>query len=181
MLQSNLAWKIRNDPIPAVRPSPFPLPAAGAQDWSPARRSRDARARSAEGDPRRDDYPVSSDFTKRVEYIDFESFGQAFTQVVVILTPRQAAQAPRPRHRRGGRPSRGANTRATFLRDARRARRPGIWLARRGITFVRSRASAAGISSRPARPGRGKACRSKRACRSSTAGRRRTGRARTTR
>jgi len=34
-----------------------------------------------------DEYPATSGFTQRVEYIDFGSFGQDFTQVVVILTP----------------------------------------------------------------------------------------------
>src|SRR5690349_10680657 len=34
-----------------------------------------------------DEYPVSSGYTERVEYIDFSSYGQDFTQVVVILTP----------------------------------------------------------------------------------------------
>src|ERR1700681_3617257 len=61
--------------------------AALAQDWSlPADREtlkRDALERILA----RDDYPVTSGYSKRVEYIDFSSFGQNFTQVVVTLTP----------------------------------------------------------------------------------------------
>ena len=45
----------------------------------------------------RDDYPATTGFTKRVEMIDFASFGQEFTQVVVILTP------DKPRLHRGRR------------------------------------------------------------------------------
>ena len=44
-----------------------------------------------------DQYPATSGFTRRVEYIDFDSFGQSFTQVVVTLTP------DKPRMHRGRR------------------------------------------------------------------------------
>src|SRR5258708_18211750 len=43
----------------------------------------DALAAIAAGD----EFPATTTYTKRVEYIDFNSFGQEFTQVVVILTP----------------------------------------------------------------------------------------------
>jgi hypothetical protein len=34
-----------------------------------------------------DEYPARTSYTKSIDYIDFESYGQAFTQVVVTLTP----------------------------------------------------------------------------------------------
>src|SRR5690606_33474558 len=34
-----------------------------------------------------DDYPETSDYTEKIDYIDFEAYGQPFTQVVVTLTP----------------------------------------------------------------------------------------------
>jgi hypothetical protein len=83
----------------------------------------------------RDDYAATSTFTKRVEYIDFESFGQAFTQVVVILTP----AVPRKHLGRdlvvvGAEP--GSEYAGDFLETPEGREGPGIWLARRGITFV---------------------------------------------
>lgn len=83
----------------------------------------------------RDDYPATTGFAKRVEYIDFSSFGQDFTQVAVILTPDQ----PRlHRGRRivvvGGEP--GSEYAGDFLETPEGKEGPGVWLARRGVTFV---------------------------------------------
>src|SRR3954467_15964427 len=82
-----------------------------------------------------DEYPATSGFTKRVEYIDFSSFGQDFTQVVVILTP------DKPRLHRGrklavvgGEP--GSEYAGDFLETPEGKEGPGVWLARRGVTFV---------------------------------------------
>src|SRR5881394_3278524 len=82
-----------------------------------------------------DDYPATTAFTKRVEYIDFESFGQSFTQVVVILTP----ATPRKHRGRdivvvGAEP--GSEYAGDFLETPEGREGPGVWLARRGITFV---------------------------------------------
>ncbi len=33
------------------------------------------------------EYPETSGYSQKVDYIDFDSFGQKFTQVVVTLTP----------------------------------------------------------------------------------------------
>ena len=55
----------------------FPLPA----DRETLRRDAIAAILAAS------EYPGTTGFTKRVEYIDFNSYGQEFTQVVVILTP----------------------------------------------------------------------------------------------
>ena len=80
-------------------------------------------------------YPESSTYTKRVEYIDFESFGQPFTQVVVVLTP------DKPRLHRGkrvvvvgGEP--GSEFAGDFLETPEGREGPGVWLAKRGVTFV---------------------------------------------
>ena len=82
-----------------------------------------------------DEYPETSGFTRRVEMIDFESFGQRFTQVVVILTP------DRPRLHDGkrivvvgGEP--GSEYAGDFLETPEGKPGPAIWLAKRGVTFV---------------------------------------------
>ena len=109
--------------------------AALAQDWNlPADREtlrRDALAAILA----RDDYPPTSGLTKRVEYIDFSSFGQDFTQVVVTLTP------DRPRLHRGrrivvvgGEP--GSEFAGDFLETPEGREGPGVWLAKRGVKFV---------------------------------------------
>ena len=111
------------------------LPAAYAQDWSlPGDREtlkRDALAAILA----RDDYPATTGFTKRVDYIDFESFGQAFTQVVVTLTPDRARLH---RGRKlvvvGAEP--GSEYAGDFLETPEGKEGPGAWLARRGVTFV---------------------------------------------
>src|SRR3954468_4367456 len=82
-----------------------------------------------------DAYPESSGYTKRVDFIDFESFGQAFTQVVVVLTP----DKPRLHGGRrlvvvGGEP--GSEYAGDFLETPEGREGPGIWLAKRGVTFV---------------------------------------------
>jgi hypothetical protein len=83
----------------------------------------------------RDDYPATSSYTKKVEYIDFESFGQPFTQVVLTLTP----DKPRLHGGRrivvvGGEP--GSEYAGDFLETPEGKEGPGVWLARRGVTFV---------------------------------------------
>ena len=108
---------------------------ASAQDWKlPEDRQtlgKDALATIVA----RDDYPATSGFTKRVDYIDFSSYGQEFTQVVVVLTP------DKPRLHRGrkivvvgGEP--GSEYAGDFLETPEGKEGPGIWLAKRGVTFV---------------------------------------------
>ena len=82
-----------------------------------------------------DEYPATTTFAKRVEYIDFSSFGQDFTQVVVILTP----EKPRLHNGKrivvvGGEP--GSEYAGDFLETPEGREGPGVWLARRGVTFV---------------------------------------------
>jgi hypothetical protein len=83
----------------------------------------------------RDDYPATSGYTQRVEFIDFTANGRQFTQVVVVLTP----DTPRfHRGRRlvvvGGEP--GSEYGMDFLSTVEHREGPGIWLAKRGVTFV---------------------------------------------
>jgi hypothetical protein len=109
--------------------------AAHAQDKSlPADRETLGRA-AIDAIVAGDEYPATSGFTKRVEYIDFDAFGQSFTQVVVVLVP------DKPRKHRGrdivvvgGEP--GSEYAGDFLETPEGREGPGIWLARRGITFV---------------------------------------------
>src|SRR4051812_46031992 len=108
---------------------------AAAQEWTlPADRETIGREGVA-AILARDDYPATTEFTKRVEYIDFTSFGQDFTQVVVTLTPK----TPRlHRGRRlvvvGGEP--GSEYAGDFLETPQGREGPGVWLAKRGVTFV---------------------------------------------
>ena len=80
-------------------------------------------------------YAESSGFKRNIAFIDFESHGQKFTQVVVTLTPDQ----PR-RHRGkklvvvGGEP--GSEWAWDFLETPDGGEGPGVWLAKRGVTFV---------------------------------------------
>jgi len=80
-------------------------------------------------------YPETSDYTKRVEMIDFEAYGQPFTQVVVILTP------DKPRLHRGRKlvvvgAEPGSEYAGDFLATPEGREGPGVWLAKRGVTFV---------------------------------------------
>ena len=82
-----------------------------------------------------DDYPVTSGYRTRTEFIDFESYGQQYTQVVVILTP------DRPRLHRGRKlvvvgAEPGSEYAMDFLETPEGKEGPGIWLARRGVTFI---------------------------------------------
>ena len=82
-----------------------------------------------------DEYPATSGFTRRVEYIDFSAFGQDFTQVVVILTPdKPRMHAGRKLAVVGAEP--GSEYAGDFLETPEGKEGPGIWLARRGVTFV---------------------------------------------
>src|SRR5258706_11910023 len=109
--------------------------ASSAQDWTlPADRETLGRG-AIDTILARDEYPATTCFTKRIEHIDFDAFGQSFTQVVVILTP----ETPR-RHRGrdlvvvGAEP--GSEYAGDFLETPEGREGPGIWLARRGVTFV---------------------------------------------
>lgn len=109
--------------------------AACAQDWSPPP-DRGTLGREAQAAIlAREDYPATSGYARRVEYIDFDSFGQRFTQVVVVLTP----DKPRLHKGRrivvvGGEP--GSEYAGDFLETPEGKEGPGVWLARRGVTFV---------------------------------------------
>ena len=81
------------------------------------------------------DYPETSGYRKKVDYIDFESHGQQYTQVVVTLTP----DKPRLHLGRklvviGAEP--GSEYAMDFLETPEDKEGPGIWLAKRGVTFV---------------------------------------------
>jgi hypothetical protein len=81
------------------------------------------------------DYPVTSTYTQKIEFIDFAANGQDFTQVVVTLTP------DRPRLRNGkklvvvgGEP--GSEYGMDFVATVEGLDGPAVWLAKRGVTFV---------------------------------------------
>ena len=81
------------------------------------------------------DYPETSSYRQAIDFIDFSSNGQKFTQVVVTLTP------DRPLLRNGkkivvvgGEP--GSEYAMDFVRTVEDKDGPAVWLAKRGITFV---------------------------------------------
>jgi pimeloyl-ACP methyl ester carboxylesterase len=81
------------------------------------------------------DYPETSTYRQSIDFIDFTSLGQKFTQVVVTLTPDQ----PRLRNGKkivvvGGEP--GSEYAMDFLRTVEDKDGAAVWLAKRGITFV---------------------------------------------
>ena len=78
---------------------------------------------------------ATSGFRQQVEMIDFDSHGQRFTQVVVTLVP------DKPRLRNGKRivvvgAEPGSEYAMDFIETPEGKEGPGVWLARRGITFV---------------------------------------------
>ena len=82
-----------------------------------------------------DAYPETSGYSKRVEMIDFEAYGQPFTQVAVILAP------DKPRLHRGRKlvvvgAEPGSEYAGDFLATPEGREGPGVWLAKRGVTFV---------------------------------------------
>ena len=81
------------------------------------------------------DYPETSSFKQSVEFIDFTAHGQSFTQAVVTLTP------DRPRLRNGKRlvvvgAEPGSEYGMDFISTVEGKDGPGVWLAKRGVTFV---------------------------------------------
>lgn len=80
-------------------------------------------------------YAETSAFKRDIRFIDFSSHGQKFTQVVVTLTP------DKPRLYKGkklvvvgGEP--GSEWAWDFLQTPDGGEGPGVWLAKRGVTFV---------------------------------------------
>src|SRR5436190_16592413 len=81
------------------------------------------------------EYPETSSYTQRIDFIDFTAHGQPFTQVVITLTP----DKPRLHNGKrlvvvGGEP--GSEYGMDFISTVEKGDGPAIWLARRGITFV---------------------------------------------
>ena len=82
-----------------------------------------------------DEYPVTSTYTQTIDFIDFTAHGQPFTQVVITLTP----DKPRLRNGKklvvvGAEP--GSEYAMDFISTVEGKEGPGVWLARRGVTFV---------------------------------------------
>jgi hypothetical protein len=80
-------------------------------------------------------YPETTGYSQKVDFIDFTAHGQEFTQVVVTLTPE------RPRLRNGRRlvvvgAEPGSEYAMDFLSTVEGKEGPGVWLAKRGVTFV---------------------------------------------
>jgi hypothetical protein len=81
------------------------------------------------------DYPETSRYSQRTDFIDFTANGQKFTQVVMTLTP----ERPRLHNGRrlvvvGGEP--GSEYAMDFVKTVEGKEGPGVWLAKRGVTFV---------------------------------------------
>src|SRR5437762_140674 len=81
------------------------------------------------------EYPETSSYTQRVDFIDFSAHGQPFTQVVITLTPdRPTLHNGRRMIVVGAEP--GSEYGMDFVSTVEKRDGPAIWLARRGITFV---------------------------------------------
>lgn len=81
------------------------------------------------------DYPATTSYAQAIDVIDFTAHGQRFTQVVVTLTP----ATPRLRNGKklvvvGAEP--GSEYGMDFVSTVEGKEGPGVWLARRGVTFV---------------------------------------------
>jgi hypothetical protein len=81
------------------------------------------------------DYPETSTYKQAVDFVDFTANGQKFTQVVITLTP----DKPLVRNGKkivvaGGEP--GSEYGMDFIKTIEGTEGPGIWLAKRGVTFV---------------------------------------------
>lgn len=81
------------------------------------------------------DYPETTTYTQKIEFLDFTSYGKKFTQVVIRLDPQQ----PRLRNGKklvvvGGEP--GSEYAIDFLETVEGKEGMGIWLAKRGVTFI---------------------------------------------
>ena len=81
------------------------------------------------------DYPATTGYSQRIEFIDFTANGRTFTQVVIILTP----DTPRIHNGRklivvGAEP--GSEYGMDFISTVEGLEGPGVWLAKRGVTFV---------------------------------------------
>jgi hypothetical protein len=81
------------------------------------------------------DYPETTTYTQRTDFIDFTANGRKFTQVVVTLTP------ARPRLRNGFKlvvvgAEPGSEYGMDFVRTVEGKEGPAVWLAKRGVTFV---------------------------------------------
>src|SRR5215471_1318378 len=81
------------------------------------------------------DYPETSTYKQAIDFIDFSANGQKFTQVVVTLTP----DKPRVRNGKklvvvGGEP--GSEYAMDFISTVENKEGPGVWLAKRGVTFI---------------------------------------------
>ncbi len=82
-----------------------------------------------------DEYPETTTFTRKTEYIDFTSHGQKFTQVVVSLHPRE------PRRIKGRKlvvvgAEPGSEYAMDFIETVEGREGMGVWLAKRGVTFI---------------------------------------------
>ncbi|MBM3819451.1 MAG: hypothetical protein FJW14_10630 [Acidimicrobiia bacterium] len=81
------------------------------------------------------EYPETSAYSQRIDFIEFTAHGQPFTQVAVTLTP------DRPRLRNGRRlvvvgAEPGSEYGMDFVRTPEGRDGPGVWLAKRGVTFI---------------------------------------------
>ena len=81
------------------------------------------------------DFPETTQYRQKIDYIDFDSYGRKFTQVVVRLEPE------RPRLYKGKKivvvaGEAGSEYGMDFIETVEGKEAMGPWLARRGITFI---------------------------------------------
>lgn len=81
------------------------------------------------------DFPETTSFSKRIDYVDFEANGRTFTQVVLRLDPEK------PLLHNGKKvvlvaTEEGSSSLNGFLETDEGKEGIGVWLAKRGVTFI---------------------------------------------
>lgn len=121
--------------LPALTATVLMTTSAYAQSWSLPEDGGLVTEETVEKILKDEQYPETTGYTKSVDYIDFESYGQPFTQVVVTLTP----EKPRMHDGKnivvvGAEP--GSEYAMDFLETVEGKEGPAVWLAERGVTFI---------------------------------------------
>lgn len=111
------------------------LGAAGAQAWELPKDKGTVPQTQVEEILAGTDYPATTSFTKKVDYVDFTANGMPFTQVVMRLDP------AKPLMHNGRKvilvaTEEGSSSANGFIETDEGKEGIGVWLAKRGVTFI---------------------------------------------
>jgi len=101
------------------------------------------------------DFPATTEFKRRLDYVDYQANGKTFTQVVLTLEP------DKPLMHNGKKvvlaaTEEGSSSANGFIETDEGKEGIGVWLAKRGVTFIALNGWAAGTSLRPTAAERGR-------------------------